>query len=165
MMQVKLKVNGVDATIDAEPRTFLVHALREHLGMTGTHVGCDTAQCGCCTVLVDGDAVKSCTMLLAQADGCSVQTIEGLAEGDKLHPMQQAFSDCHALQCGYCTTGFVMSAVELTSKYKNLDEHKVRHLVDGNICRCTGYSNIVRAILKVAGQSGDGRRAEEAENA
>jgi aerobic carbon-monoxide dehydrogenase small subunit len=135
--------------------------LREQLGLTGTHIGCDTAQCGCCTVLVDGDAVKSCTMLAVQADGCNVQTIEGLASTQGLHPMQQAFSDRHALQCGYCTPGFVMSAVELVTKYDDLDEAKVRHLIEGNICRCTGYSNIVAAILDVA----HGRRISKFEDA
>jgi carbon-monoxide dehydrogenase small subunit len=163
-MEVKLTVNGAEVVVDAEPRTLLVHALRDNLGLTGTHVGCDTAQCGCCTVLVDGDAVKSCTMLLAQADGCAVQTIEGLATDGKLHPVQQAFSDCHALQCGYCTPGFVMSSVELTKKYQNLTEEKVRHLLEGNICRCTGYTNIVRAILAVATDSDTARKAEEADN-
>lgn len=160
-MRVELTVNGEVVAIEAEPRTMLVHALREQLGKTGTHIGCDTAQCGCCTVLVNGDAVKSCTMLLAQAEGCQVQTIEGLATGDELHPMQQAFSDCHALQCGYCTPGFVMSAVELTTKYRDLDDQKVRHLVEGNICRCTGYTNIVNAILTVANGSNKDRKAVE----
>lgn len=163
-MEVTLTINGREVTISAEPRTLLVSALRDHMGMTGTHVGCDTAQCGCCTVLVNSDAVKSCTMLLAQAEGCTVQTIEGLADGDKLHPMQQAFSDCHALQCGYCTPGFVMSSVELTNKYHDLDDESVRHLLEGNICRCTGYTNIVRAILSVAKGSDQERKAQEADN-
>lgn len=159
-METRLNVNGTACVIEAEPRTLLVHALREQLGLTGTHVGCDTAQCGCCTVLVDGDAVKSCTMLLAQAEGCDVQTIEGLQTDGKLHPVQQAFSDCHALQCGYCTPGFVMSTVELTNKYQGLDEEKVRHLVEGNICRCTGYTNIVKAVLFVANQEGQRKAVE-----
>jgi carbon-monoxide dehydrogenase small subunit len=149
-MEISLTINGKLSRISTEPRTLLANLLREECGLTGTHIGCDTAQCGCCTVLLDGDAVKSCAMLAVQAEGCSVQTIEGLAAGDELHPMQQAFSDRHALQCGYCTTGFVMSAVELVTKYDKLDEAKVRRLIDGNICRCTGYSNIVAAILDVA---------------
>jgi carbon-monoxide dehydrogenase small subunit len=154
-LTVSLTVNGQRHERSIEPRMFLAQFLREELGLTGTHVGCDTCQCGCCTVHVNGDAVKSCTMLAVQADGASVTTIEGLAEADgTLHPMQEAFSKCHALQCGYCTPGFVMSAVELVAKYDNLDEAKIRHLVEGNICRCTGYSNIVRAIESVA--NGDG---------
>jgi aerobic carbon-monoxide dehydrogenase small subunit len=150
MINVALDVNGqrVERTVDE--RTLLVRLLREDLGLTGTHVGCDTTQCGACTVLVDGDAVKSCTMLAAQAKGCSVVTIEGLAPVGQLHPVQQVFHEHHGLQCGYCTPGFVMSIVELVSKYRELDEHRVRELVDGNICRCTGYHNIVRAALAAA---------------
>ena len=149
-MKISLTLNGKLSSAEAEPRTFLAALLREHFGLTGTHVGCDTAQCGCCTVLVNGDAVKSCAMLAVQAEGADVQTIEGLACKGKLHPMQQAFSDRHALQCGYCTPGFVMSAVELVEKYDGLDEAKVRYLIEGNICRCTGYTNIVAAILDVS---------------
>lgn len=159
-MEVKLTVNGQPRVVHAEPRTLLVQAIRENLELTGTHVGCDTAQCGCCTVLVNGDAVKSCTMLLAQAEGCDVTTIEGLSKDGQMHPVQKAFSDCHALQCGYCTPGFVMSTVELTNKYKNLDDEQVRHLVEGNICRCTGYTNIVKAILMVANKDGKPKAVE-----
>jgi aerobic carbon-monoxide dehydrogenase small subunit len=148
---VSLCVNGKQATFEADPRTLLVEALREHLHLTGTHVGCDTSQCGCCTVLVDGDAVKSCTMLAVQAEGCSVTTIEGIDGPDgSLHPVQKAFIDHHALQCGFCTPGFVMSSVELIERYQQLDEERVRHLIEGNICRCTGYHNIVRAIMAAA---------------
>jgi len=149
-MHIGFELNGKSVTADVAPRVLLANLLRETMHLTGTHVGCDTAQCGCCTILVNGDAVKSCTMLAVQADGCTIQTIEGLATGGRLHPMQQAFSDHHALQCGYCTPGFVMSAVELVNKYQGLDEQKVRHLIEGNLCRCTGYSNIVAAILDVA---------------
>jgi aerobic carbon-monoxide dehydrogenase small subunit len=149
-MKTTIRVNGTVREADVEPRTLLATLLREQFELTGTHIGCDTAQCGCCTVLVNGDAVKSCTMLALQADGCEVTTIEGLAQDGQLHPMQQAFSDHHALQCGYCTPGFVMSAVELVRKYPNLDEPTIRHLVEGNICRCTGYTNIVAAILSVS---------------
>ena len=156
-MKVDLAVNGTATSLDVEPRTLLAKALREHLGLTGTHVGCDTAQCGCCTVLVDGDAVKSCTMLAVQTQGCSVQTIEGLANGDALHPMQDAFRNRHALQCGFCTPGFIMSAVELVRKYDDLDATKVRHQLEGNICRCTGYENIVRAIVDVASSPAAGK--------
>ena len=147
---VSVTVNGRSRSARVEARTFLVEFLREHLELTGTHVGCDTCQCGCCTVLVNGDAVKSCTMLALQADGAEIKTIEGLAAGDELHPVQRAFHEHHALQCGYCTPGFVMSAVEMISKYRDLDEEKVRALADGNMCRCTGYHNIVKAILAAA---------------
>ncbi|MGD9942314.1 MAG: (2Fe-2S)-binding protein [Burkholderiaceae bacterium] len=147
-VQVTITVNGKACERSVEARTLLAQFLRDELGLTGTHVGCDTCQCGCCTVLVDGDAVKSCTVLLAQLDGASITTIEGLSDGSGgLHPVQEAFSACHALQCGYCTPGFVMSSVELIDKYPELDEAAVRHLIEGNICRCTGYHNIVRAIL------------------
>lgn len=149
-MKLDFIVNGTLATIEVEPRTLLATALREHLSLTGTHIGCDTAQCGCCTVLVNGDAVKSCTMLAVQAEGCRIETIEGLARGQELHPVQQAFSEHHALQCGFCTPGFVLSTVELVRKYDKLDETKVRKLIEGNMCRCTGYQNIVAAILDAA---------------
>ncbi len=156
---VSMTVNGRLRSSDIEARTLLAEFLRDHLELTGTHIGCDTSQCGCCTVLVDGDAVKSCTMLAVQADGCDVTTIEGLSAGEELHPLQRAFHEHHALQCGFCTPGFVMSALELISKYRDLDEAKVRGLVDGNLCRCTGYHNIVKAILAAArsrsGGSGD----------
>ncbi|MGB6055567.1 MAG: (2Fe-2S)-binding protein [Burkholderiaceae bacterium] len=150
-MQVHLTVNGVPADLDLPPNTFLVQALREQLKLTGTHVGCDTAQCGACTVIMNGRAVKSCNLLVAQADGADITTIEGLAQADgTLHPMQAAFKDCHGLQCGFCTTGMVMSAVDLCRHHPNASEDEIRALLDGNICRCTGYQNIVRAVQQGA---------------
>jgi aerobic carbon-monoxide dehydrogenase small subunit len=152
-MKTELTVNGKTVTLEAEPNTLLVQALREKMGLTGTHIGCDTAQCGACTVLVNGDAIKSCNVLLAQMAGKSVTTIEGLAAADgQMHPMQQAFKDCHGLQCGFCTTGMVMSAVDLCNKHPNANEHEIRELLEGNICRCTGYQNIVRAVKQGAAQ-------------
>jgi carbon-monoxide dehydrogenase small subunit len=146
-MQVQLKVNGKAATVEAAPNTLLVQALRESLKLTGTHVGCDTAQCGACTVLVNGRAVKSCNTLLAQHPGADVTTIEGLAQADgTMHPMQQAFKDCHGLQCGFCTTGMVMSAVDLVKHNPKANEAQIRELLEGNLCRCTGYQNIVKAV-------------------
>ena len=150
-MQVQLKVNGKPVTIDAPPHTLLVQAIREHLKLTGTHVGCDTAQCGACTVMLDGRAVKSCNMLLAQAAGTEVTTIEGLAQADgTLHPMQAAFKECHGLQCGFCTPGMVMSAVDLCKNHPGASEGEIRELLEGNICRCTGYQNIVKAVQYAA---------------
>ncbi|MGB7479493.1 MAG: (2Fe-2S)-binding protein [Burkholderiaceae bacterium] len=150
-MQVHLTVNGVPTDLDLPPNTFLVQALREQLKLTGTHVGCDTAQCGACTVIMNGRAVKSCNLLVAQADGADITTIEGLAQADgTLHPMQAAFKDCHGLQCGFCTTGMVMSAVDLCTHHPNASEDEIRSLLDGNICRCTGYQNIVRAVQQGA---------------
>ena len=147
-MQIQLKVNGKSVNLDVPPNTLLVQALRESLGLTGTHVGCDTAQCGACTVLVNGDAVKSCNVLAAQVNGASVATIEGLAQADgTMHPMQAAFKECHGLQCGFCTTGMVMSAVDLCTKHPKASEPEIRELLEGNICRCTGYQNIVRAVV------------------
>ncbi len=147
-MQIHLKVNGKSVHLDVPPNTLLVQALRENLGLTGTHVGCDTAQCGACTVLVNGDAVKSCNVLAAQVNGASIATIEGLAEADgTMHPMQAAFKECHGLQCGFCTTGMVMSAVDLCNKHPKATEPEIRELLEGNICRCTGYQNIVRAVV------------------
>ena len=148
---VNLKVNGraVSATIDA--RTLLVQLLREHLRLTGTHVGCDTAQCGCCTVHLDGRAVKSCSMLALQAEGAEVVTIEGIATGETLLPVQQAFRDCHGLQCGYCTPGMVMSTIQLLKHYPKPTEAQIREGLEGNICRCTGYENIVRSVQAAAG--------------
>jgi carbon-monoxide dehydrogenase small subunit len=146
MATVTITVNGKPATATVEPRTLLVQFLREHLGLTGTHVGCDTSQCGACVVDVDGSSVKSCTMLAVQADGSAVTTIEGLADGDKLHPMQEAFREHHGLQCGFCTPGMVMSAVDFAKRHKNPDERQIREWLEGNICRCTGYHNIVKAI-------------------
>jgi len=142
-----MTVNGKAASAEVEDRTLLVHFLREQLGLTGTHVGCDTSQCGACVVLVDGVAVKSCTMLAGQADGATVTTIEGLAKNGQLHPMQQAFHENHGLQCGFCTPGMIMTAVDMVRRLgKRLDEATVRHELEGNICRCTGYHNIVKAI-------------------
>ena len=152
MPAVSLAVNGKAVKATVEPRTLLVQLLREELRLTGTHVGCDTSQCGCCVVHVDGKAVKSCTMLALQADGANVLTIEGLAPSeDNLHPMQEAFRENHGLQCGFCTPGMVMSAVDMVRRHDGvLDEHTVREELEGNICRCTGYENIVKAILHAA---------------
>ncbi len=150
-MQVPLRVNGKAVTVDAAPHTLLVQALREHLRLTGTHVGCDTAQCGACTVMMDGRAVKSCNMLVAQASGAEITTIEGLAGADGgLHPMQAAFKECHGLQCGFCTPGMVMSAVDLCQRRPDASEAEVREMLEGNLCRCTGYQNIVKAVVQGA---------------
>ena len=146
-MQVQLKVNGKAHSVDVPPNTLLVQVLRESLHLTGTHVGCDTAQCGACTVMMNGRAVKSCNMLAAQAAGADVTTIEGLAAADgTMHPMQAAFKECHGLQCGFCTTGMVMSAVDLCTHHPKASEGEIRELLEGNICRCTGYHNIVKAV-------------------
>jgi aerobic carbon-monoxide dehydrogenase small subunit len=147
---VGVTVNGSPHRCPVTPRTLLVSLLRDELGLTGTHVGCDTSQCGACTVLVDGVSVKSCTMLAGEADGCEVTTIEGLADGDRLHPMQEAFARCHALQCGYCTPGMIISAVDLLREHPDPDEMAIRTHLEGNLCRCTGYHNIVRAIREAA---------------
>lgn len=150
-MQVQLTVNNRAVTLDAPPNTLLVQALREHLHLTGTHVGCDTAQCGACTVLLDGRAIKSCNVLLGQVAGSSVQTIEGVAAADgTLHPMQAAFKECHGLQCGFCTTGMVMSAIDLCQRQPDASEADIREQLEGNLCRCTGYHNIVRAVRQGA---------------
>ena len=149
-VQITVTVNGTTQTSDVEPRTLLVHYIRETLGLTGTNVGCDTSSCGACTVHVGGESVKSCTMLAVQADGASLTTIEGLANGDKLHPMQQAFMDNHGLQCGYCTPGMVMAAVSLLAENAHPTEHDVRVGLEGNLCRCTGYHNIVKSVLACA---------------
>ena len=147
MATVSLTVNGRHVSAEVEGRTLLVQLLREHLGLTGTHVGCDTSQCGCCTVHLDGEGVKSCAVLALSCEGASVVTIEGLAAEGRLHPMQQAFHEHHALQCGFCTPGMVMSAVDMVRRKGNdLDEHTVREQLAGNICRCTGYHNIVKAV-------------------
>ncbi len=148
MPQVTLTVNGKSATVEVEGRTLLVELLREKLHLTGTHVGCDTSQCGACVVHVDGQSVKSCTMLALQADGATVTTIEGLAAADgTLHPMQEMFREHHALQCGFCTPGMVMSAIDIVQSHpQGLSEAEIRHLLEGNLCRCTGYHNIVKAI-------------------
>jgi carbon-monoxide dehydrogenase small subunit len=149
-VKVAVTVNGSEHTDDVEPRLLLVHYLREVLGLTGTNVGCDTTSCGACTVLLDGESVKSCTVLTAQADGADVTTIEGLARGEEMHPMQQAFRENHALQCGYCTPGMVMAAVSLLAEQPDPTEAQVRQGLEGNLCRCTGYHNIVKAVLAAA---------------
>jgi carbon-monoxide dehydrogenase small subunit len=151
MAMVSMTVNGAPVSREVEDNTLLAYFLRESLGLTGTHIGCDTTQCGCCVVHVDGRSVKSCTMLAAQANGCAVTTIEGLAAGDKLHPVQEAFHKYHALQCGFCTPGMIMAATNLIETYKgDLTEEIVREEMEGNLCRCTGYHNIVKAILAAA---------------
>ena len=157
-MQVSTTVNGVAQSHDVEPRTLLVQYLREACGLTGTKIGCDTSSCGACTVLLDGESVKSCTMFAAQADGGAVTTIEGLAPSDtELHPVQQAFHEKHGLQCGFCTAGMVMAAVSFLEENPNPTEAEVRLGLEGNLCRCTGYHNIVRAVLEAAGKMGGGR--------
>ena len=150
-VSLSLTVNGKAVTADVDPRTLLVEFIRNNLALTGTHVGCDTGQCGACTVLIDGDAVKACTILAAQASGSKVTTIEGLAaaNGD-LHPMQAAFKDCHGLQCGFCTPGMVLSAIDLLQRHPNADEATIRAELEGNLCRCTGYQNIVKAVQQAA---------------
>ena len=150
-VEISVDVNGTDVGSDVEPRTLLVHYIRDTAGLTGTNIGCDTSSCGACTVHLDGKAVKSCTVLAVQADGQSVTTIEGLAEGDAMHPMQEAFMNCHALQCGYCTPGMVMASVSLLEENSNPTEAEVREGLEGNLCRCTGYHNIVKAVLSAAG--------------
>ena len=150
MTKVALTVNGERREQDVEPRQLLVYFLREELGLKGTNVGCDTSSCGACTVLLDGESVKSCTLLAVQADGGDVTTIEGLARDGALHPVQQAFHEQHAVQCGYCTPGFVMATVSLLAEHPNPSESEIRHALEGNLCRCTGYHNIVRAVEAAA---------------
>lgn len=150
MRRISLAVNGVRQEADVEPRTLLVYFLREQLGLTGTNVGCDTSSCGACTVLVDGESVKSCTMLAAQADGHEVTTIEGLARNGEWHPLQRAFHEHHGLQCGYCTPGMIMAAASYLEENPSPDEGEVREALEGNLCRCTGYHNIVKAVLAAA---------------
>ncbi|MBI1723946.1 MAG: (2Fe-2S)-binding protein [Gemmatimonadetes bacterium] len=147
---VSLSVNGATRTAEVEPRALLAHVLRDDLDLTGTHIGCDTSQCGACTVLIDGRAVKSCTMLAVQAEGCQITTIEGLATNGNLHPLQQAFWEKHGLQCGFCTPGMIMTAVDLLAQNSNPSEGEIRHAIEGNYCRCTGYQNIVAAIQAAA---------------
>jgi carbon-monoxide dehydrogenase small subunit len=150
-MKINLTVNGKSHELDVPENTLLVDVIREHLGLTGTHVGCDTSQCGACTVHLDGRAVKSCSVLAGQADGADVTTIEGIGTPDALHPMQAAFRECHALQCGFCTPGMIMRAIDLVEHSSNLDSRAVREGLEGNFCRCTGYHNIVKAVLSAAG--------------
>ncbi|MBV8431838.1 MAG: (2Fe-2S)-binding protein [Solirubrobacterales bacterium] len=151
---VRLHVNGVEHELEVEPRLLLVHALRDNLGLTGTHIGCDTSNCGACTVHLDGKAVKSCTVLAVQADGAQVTTIEGLAPEGELHPVQEAFWNDHGLQCGYCTPGMIMAAAGLLAENPNPTEEEVRRGLEGNLCRCTGYHNIVKAVLDAAKTKG-----------
>ena len=148
--EVTVEINGRPLTARVDARMLLVELIREEAGLTGTHVGCDTSQCGACVVHFNGDSVKSCTMLALQADGGKVATVEGLAAGGTLHPLQEAFTDCHALQCGFCTPGMLMSAADLLAKHPEATEAQVREGLDGNLCRCTGYNNIVRAIAQAA---------------
>ena len=155
--QITLTVNGALHTVEVEPRQLLVYLLREDLGLTGTNVGCDTSSCGACTVLVDGDAIKSCTVLAVAADGSEVTTIEGIAGGDELHPVQRAFREQHALQCGYCTPGFVVAAVALLHENPDPSEQEIRHALEGNLCRCTGYQPIVAAVRAAASAGGVAR--------
>jgi carbon-monoxide dehydrogenase small subunit len=159
--RIKLTVNGKPVSAEVEDRTLLVHLLRDHLGLTGTHIGCDTSQCGACTVHVDGRSVKSCTVLVGQADGTSVTTIEGIAKGDELHPMQAAFRDNHGLQCGYCTPGMIMASIDIVNRHgPDLDEVTLRQELEGNFCRCTGYHNIVKSVLDAAGRMKVAQAAE-----
>ena len=151
MKRIAITVNGKRHEVEVEPRELLVYVLRERLGFTGTNVGCDTSSCGACTIHLDGEAVKSCTMLAVQADGRSVTTIEGLATNGSMHPMQTAFQEHHALQCGYCTPGMIMAAVSLLDDNPTPSEDEIRHGLEGNLCRCTGYHNIVKAVQAVAG--------------
>ena len=149
-VSLSLTVNGKAVRAEVDPRTLLVDFIRNHLVLTGTHVGCDTGQCGACTVLVDGDAVKACTILAVQAEGAKITTIEGLATDGAMHPMQTAFKECHGLQCGFCTPGMVLSAIDLVQRHPNLDEKAIREGLEGNLCRCTGYQNIVKAVAQGA---------------
>ena len=150
MTQIALTVNGSRCEADVEPRQLLVYFLRDNLALTGTNVGCDTTSCGACTVLLDGESVKSCTVFAVQADGSEVTTVEGLADGDEFHPVQQAFHEQHALQCGYCTPGFLMATVSLLKEHPDPSEEEIRLALEGNLCRCTGYHNIVRAVQAAA---------------
>jgi carbon-monoxide dehydrogenase small subunit len=161
MPTVTMTVNGRQVSGEVEPRTLLVEFIRYQLGLTGTHVGCDTSQCGCCVVHVDGSSVKSCTMLAIQAQGRDVLTIEGLATDGKLHPVQEAFREHHGLQCGFCTPGMIMSAVDLLKHNSNPSEREVREWLEGNLCRCTGYHNIVKSIMAAAGSSPAFQQAAE----
>jgi aerobic carbon-monoxide dehydrogenase small subunit len=158
MAHVSITVNGKVRSAEVEPRLLLVHFLREHLNLTGTHVGCDTSQCGACTVHIDGHSAKSCTVLAVQADGCQVTTIEGLAKDGQLHPLQEAFWEEHGLQCGYCTPGMIMSAVHLLRDNPTPSEQQIREGINGNFCRCTGYQHIVNAIQRAAGNMAEVRK-------
>ena len=153
MAKIEMTVNGKKVSHDVEDRTLLANFLRDQLGLTGTHIGCDTSQCGCCTVHVNGAAVKSCTMLVGQANGADVKTIEGLANGDKLHPVQTAFTECHALQCGFCTPGMIMAVAGMLKDNPKPNDEQIIHGLEGNLCRCTGYINIVKAVKQASGQA------------
>jgi len=155
-IKVTVNINGTERSAEVEPRTLLVHFIRDELRLTGTHVGCDTSNCGACTVLLDGKAIKSCTLLAVQANGQSVQTVEGLAQGGKLHPIQAGFMECHGLQCGFCTPGMMLAAVELLSHTPKPTEEQIRWGISGNLCRCTGYQNIVKAIQYAADKMAGG---------
>jgi carbon-monoxide dehydrogenase small subunit len=161
-VRVSLTVNGRERTAEVEPRLLLVHFVRDTLGLTGTHVGCDTSSCGACTCHVDGEAVKSCTVLAVQADGAEVTTIEGMGQEGNLHPLQTAFWKHHGLQCGYCTPGMIMAAAELIARNPDPTEHDVREALAGNLCRCTGYHNIVKAVRSAAAEMGAAARRPEA---
>ena len=159
--KISIKINGVERQFEVEPRLLLVHLIRDLAGLTGTHIGCDTSGCGACTVMLDGAAVKACTVLAVQADGGEVLTIEGLARGEKLHPIQEAFWECHGLQCGFCTPGMILSAFQLLKRNPQPTEKEIRHAIDGNLCRCTGYQHIVDAVQMAAkqiGQKSKGKR-------
>lgn len=150
-MQLSLTINGQPHTADVEPRLLLVHYLRDNAGLTGTHIGCETSLCGACTVLLDGDPVKSCCLLAVQAEGANITTIEGLAQNGELHPVQEGFWECHGLQCGYCTPGMILASVGLLKENSNPTDEQIRHGLEGNICRCTGYQNIVESVKYAAG--------------
>ena len=152
-MEVSMTVNGTAYTNDVEPRTLLVHYLRENLRLTGTHVGCDTSSCGACTIVVNGEAVKSCTLLAVQCEGAEIKTIEGMATNGKLHPIQESFREKHGLQCGFCTPGMIMSSWQLLERNPNPSEDEIRHALEGNFCRCTGYHNIVNAVQDAANKA------------
>jgi len=159
-MRTRFRVNGKDVEVDVEPRRLLVSVLRDELGLTGTHVGCDTTNCGACTILVNGDAVKSCTMLAVQADGAEITTVEGLARDDVLHPVQQAFVEKHGLQCGFCTPGMVVTACWLLSKRTDWTDPELRRHLTGNLCRCTGYKNIIESVMRAQELLTGGQRDE-----
>ena len=159
-MNVSMRVNGTLRAHDVEPRTLLVHYLRDIVGLTGTNIGCDTSSCGACTILISGESVKSCTVLAVQSDRADIMTIEGLADGDRMHPMQEAFRENHGLQCGYCTPGMVMAAVSLLEEHPDPTEAEVREGLEGNLCRCTGYHNIVKAVLDAASRMKVAQAAE-----
>ena len=152
-MEVSMKVNGTTYTNDVEPRTLLVHYLRENLRLTGTHVGCDTSSCGACTIVVNGETVKSCTLLAVQCEGAEIKTIEGMATNGQLHPIQESFREKHGLQCGFCTPGMIMSSWQLLERNPNPSENEIRHALEGNFCRCTGYHNIVNAVQDAAAKA------------